>query len=159
MSGTGEHDRICSQNFADEMEKLERIVKRAVNFDSERGDEVEVVNIPFEPLKVADADENQDDKGWMAYVTKYAPSAKNAFLGLFFILLFLFVVRPLIRWLTSNPAKGGQTLKQLPKTLEEMESEYGKSLPYRDKALSLIESGDQDRNLALLRGWLNEREA
>jgi flagellar M-ring protein FliF len=143
---------------AEEMQKLERIVKRAVNFDPGRGDEVEVVNIPFEPLKIDDTDENQDEKGWMAYVEKYAPSTKNAFMGLFFILLFFFVVRPLIRWLTSNPAKGGQMLKQLPKTLEEMESEYGRSLPYRDKALSLIEK-DQDRNLALLKGWLNEKEA
>jgi flagellar M-ring protein FliF len=142
----------------EEMQKLERIVKRAVNFDSERGDEVEVVNIPFEPLKVSDTEEDQEAKGWMAYVEKYAPSGKNVFMGLFFILLFLFVVRPLIRWLTSSPAKGGQALKQLPKTLEEMESEYGKSLPYRDKALALIDK-DQERNLALLKGWLNESEA
>jgi hypothetical protein len=39
-----------------------------------------------------------------------------------------------------------------------MESEYGKSLPYRDKALALIDK-DQERNLALLKGWLNESEA
>jgi flagellar M-ring protein FliF len=154
----GAEETVYVPRTAEEMQKLERIVKRAVNFNSDRGDEVEVVNIPFEPLKVTDAEENQDDKGWMGYVERYAPSAKNAFMGLFFILLFLFVVRPLIRWLTANPAKGGEGLKQLPKTLEEMESEFGKSLPYRDKALSLIEK-DQERNLALLRGWLNEKEA
>lgn len=140
----------------EEMSKLERIVKRAVNFNAERGDEVEVVNIPFEPLTPASNEENQ--KGWLAYVERYAPSAKSASMGLFFILLFLFVVRPLIRWLTADPEKSGQLLEQLPKTLEEMEKEYGKNLPYRDKALALIEE-NQDQNLALLKGWLNEKEA
>ncbi len=143
---------------AEEMEKLERIVKRAVNFDAARGDEVEVVNIPFEPSSPVATQEDQDEKGWMAYVEKYAPSTKSALMGLFFVLLFLFVVRPLIRWLTAGPAKDGETLKQLPKTLEEMESEYGRNLPYRDKALALIDE-NQEQNLLLLKGWLNEREA
>ncbi len=153
-----EEQMVYVPRNAEEMEKLERIVKRAVNFDSARGDEVEVVNIPFEPAKPLALDENPEKKGWTAYVEKYAPSTKNAFLGIFFILLFLFVVRPLIRWLTAGPSRGGQPLKQLPKTLEEMESEYGGKLPYRDKALSLIEE-NQEQNLALLKGWLNEREA
>jgi flagellar M-ring protein FliF len=142
----------------EEMAKLERIVKRAVNFNSERGDEVEVINIPFEPLTPVLTEGDQHEKGWLAYVERYAPSAKSAAMGLFFILMFLFVVRPLIKWLTSSPTKSGQTLKQLPKTLEEIESEYGKNLPYRDKALSLIED-NQGQNLALLKGWLNEKEA
>ena len=142
----------------EEMAKLERIVKRAVNFDAARGDEVAVINIPFEPLKIVAEEKDQSEKGWLAYVEKYVPSAKSAFMGLFFILMFLFVVRPLIRWLTSSPARSSQMLKQLPKTLEEIESEYGKNLPYRDKALALIEE-NHGQNLALLKGWLNEKEA
>jgi len=142
----------------EEMAKLERIVKRAVNFDAARGDEVAVINIPFEPLKIVAEEKDQSEKGWLAYVEKYVPSAKSAFMGLFFILMFLFVVRPLIRWLTSSPARSSQMLKQLPKTLEEIENEYGKNLPYRDKALALIEE-NHGQNLALLKGWLNEKEA
>ena len=34
------------------MTKFENIVKRAVNFDSSRGDEVDIVNIPFETTKL-----------------------------------------------------------------------------------------------------------
>ena len=37
---------------AEEMAKFENIVKRAVNFDSSRGDEVDIVNIPFETKKL-----------------------------------------------------------------------------------------------------------
>jgi len=154
----GDAGMVYVPRTKEEMEKLERIVKRAVNFNPERGDEVEVVNIPFEPTKVIGTEKNKDETGWMSYAQKYMPSTKNTFLGLFFLLLFFFVVRPLIRWLTSGPARGGETLKQLPKTLEEMESEYGNKLPYRDKALSLIEE-NQEHNLTLLKGWLNEREA
>ena len=142
----------------EEMGKYERIVKRAANFDPARGDEVEVVNIPFEPSETIAFEPDQDEKGWLSYVEKYAPSTKPVFLGLFFILTFLFVVRPLVRWLTSSPAKNSQMLNQLPKTLEEIESEHGKNLPYRDKAMALIEK-NQENNLALLRGWLNEKEA
>ena len=156
--GNAKEQWVYVPRTEEEMGKLERIVKRAANFDSARGDEVEVVNIPFELSETIGSEEDQDKKGWLASVEKYAPSSKAVFLGLFFILTFLFVVRPLVRWLTAGPAKNTQMLNQLPKTLEEIESEYGKSLPYRDKALALIDQ-NQEQNLALLRGWLNEKEA
>jgi flagellar M-ring protein FliF len=144
----------------EEMTKLEKIVKRAVNFDANRGDEIEVVNIPFTKVDSEWGEESQQETGsrWLSYAKQYGPSAKLIFLFTFLLCVFLFVVRPLLRWLTANTASKQRMLVQLPKTLSEIESEYGGSSPNKDKAVKLI-SSDEENSLNLVRQWLSEEKA
>ncbi|MCD6293567.1 MAG: flagellar M-ring protein FliF, partial [Deltaproteobacteria bacterium] len=60
----------------DEMAKLEKIVKHAINFNAERGDSVEVVNLPFEPRMAIEDEEAETEKGWFSTLREYAPSTK-----------------------------------------------------------------------------------
>lgn len=144
----------------EEMTKLEKIVKRAVNFDPNRGDEIEVVNIPFRKV---DPEGGEDEGGeaasrWLSYARQYGPSARFIFLVTFLLCIFLFVVRPLLRWVTAGTASKQKMLVQLPKTLSEIESEYGGGSPNKEKAVKLI-SSDEENSIKLVRRWLSEEKA
>ena len=84
---------------------------------------------------------------------------KYFFPGIFLIFSFLFVVKPMVRWLTTGMNDDVELLKQLPMTVGEIESEFNeelKSLPFRDQAASMIK-GDNEESLGLMRDWLNEK--
>ncbi len=143
----------------DEMAKLEKIVKRAINFDSKRGDSVEVINLPFEPLMTIADEGDEPAVGWLSKLKDYAPSVKLVSLCILLLLSFIFVIRPVIRWLTASSAGNERMLTQLPKTLAEIESESGRSMPNRDKALRLMTGNQEAQTLDLMRGWMKEDEA
>ena len=143
---------------AEEMTKFENIVKRAVNFDSSRGDEVDIVNIPFETTKLEEEEAPVAVPGWLDVLKKYQPYMKYGFLSLFLILSFMFFVKPLVRWLTEYSFGDMQMFKQLPKTVGELESEFdpaAKNLIFRDQASRLIAS-DKEASLGIMRDWIKE---
>ena len=72
---------------------------------------------------------------------------------------YVFVIRPVIRWLTASSAGNKPMLTQLPKTLAEIESESGRGMPSRDKALRLLTGNQEAQALDLMRGWMKEDEA
>jgi flagellar M-ring protein FliF len=129
-----------------------------VNFDSERGDSVEVVNIPFETPEWPQAAEAKGPAGWLALLEQSAPYVKPALIGLFLMLTFLFGIRPLVRWLTERSMGEVEIVKQLPKTVGELEHELSgvKSLPSLNQASMLVAS-DSDASLGAMRSWLNEK--
>jgi flagellar M-ring protein FliF len=153
----GGTERQYISRTPDEIQKIESIVKRAVNFDAERGDKVEVVNIPFEVTEWAKADEVQAAPGWLSILGQVAPYLKPAFMGLFLLLSFLFFVKPLVRWLTEYSLSDVEIVKQLPKTVGEIEREMAgmKSLPYLNQASQLVAS-DGEASAGAMRSWLKE---
>ena len=143
---------------AEEMQKFENIVKRAVNFDETRGDEVEIINIPFESTKLALKEEPVDESSWFTFVKKYQHYLKYGFLSLFLILSFLFFVRPLVRWLTEYSFGDLEIFQQLPRTVGELEGQFDPAtnrLSFRDQASQLIAS-EKDASLGVVRDWIKE---
>ena len=143
----------------EEMDKLENIVKRAVNFDAKKGDELEIVNMPFEAAKAAEGEESIMEEGWLSNLKHYTSFVKYIFSSIILLLFFIFVVRPLVRWLTSSSIGSMEMLKQLPKTVGEIESEYAqemKSFPFTDRALDII-TKDNERSANLIQDWLKEK--
>ncbi len=141
---------------AEEMEKFENIVKRAVNFDSSRGDEVDIVNIPFETTKLEEEEATVPESGLLEALKTYQPYIKYGFLILFLILSFMFFVKPLVRWLTEYSFGDMQMFKQLPKTVGELESEFDpatKNLMFKDQATQLIAS-DKEASVGVMRDWI-----
>jgi flagellar M-ring protein FliF len=154
----GEDEWKYSPRTQEELTKIEDIVKRTVNFDAERGDEIEVVNIPFETAKLVQDEEEAIEEGWASGLKNYTSYMRYVFLGVFLFFTFMFVVRPLVRWLTSTPTVGAGILNQLPLTVEEIESGYGegmKSMPHRDQALNMLANGDETFML-VAKDWLSE---
>jgi flagellar M-ring protein FliF len=145
----------------DEMTKIETIVKSALNFDAQRGDTVEVANMPFQPDPWAQSDETAEG-GWLSRLNQYGSLIKIVLALLFMLLGFLFLVRPIVKWLTSVDAGSDvEILKQLPKTVGEIENEMGaesQSLPFRDRAIDML-MNDNNASMGLMRDWLNDSQS
>jgi flagellar M-ring protein FliF len=141
----------------EEMEKLINIVKRSVNFDMERGDEVEVVNIPFENQKTSEIQEDNNESGWAAKISSYSSYLKFLFAGLFVLMTFMFVVRPIIAWLTTSPPGARHLIDHLPKTAGQIQNEsHGnyKQLSYHEQVKEKLKS--DSASVDLLNQWMNE---
>jgi flagellar M-ring protein FliF len=156
-------DGKIEQNYiprtAEEMQKLENICKRAVNFDAARGDKVEVVNIPFETNQFVDTEASDPAQGWLTRLKAYQSYFKYAFFGLFLFFSFVFVVKPLVRWLTDQSLADMELVRQLPKTVGELESEYEggpKHLTFTDQVSELV-STDNEASVGVMRDWLKEK--
>ncbi|MBN1277430.1 MAG: flagellar M-ring protein FliF [Deltaproteobacteria bacterium] len=161
----GERGREKTEYFPrtqEEMVKLENLVKRAVNFDTERGDEVVVTNIPFERPLAGEGDAGMIEESWMTKLQPFQPVLKYVLLAGFVLFSFMFVARPLVRWLTSSSFSDIDMLKQLPMTVEEIERKYNghgiKSLPYREKALEML-SRDKEGSINVMKDWLKQNNA
>jgi flagellar M-ring protein FliF len=89
----------------EEMKKYAEIVKGAVGFNTDRGDQVEVKNIPFERMGF----EDEMTKPESGFNLKSAmPFIKQAGTGVLFLFFLLFVVRPFLKNLMSLRSTGMQ---------------------------------------------------
>ena len=141
----------------EEMKKLEGIVKRAVNFDDKRGDAIEIVNIPFETSRLTPSDSDMEPEGWLSRLKQNKTLMKYVFSVFALLLAFIFIVRPLIRWLTSFEGDV-ELLRELPMTVGELEKGFeqqNKRLPFSEKALEMITS-DTETSAKLMQNWLKE---
>ena len=141
----------------EEIAKIKSIVMRAVNYTPSRGDEVEVVNIPFENPDLAEIRSGEGSNVWVSRLMQYSTYIKYAFSGAFMLLTFIFVIRPLIQWLTAEASNDAQLLGQLPKTVSEIESEYGlpEALPISNQ-LSQLAMADNQAFVEVLREWMKQ---
>ncbi|MGD8801507.1 MAG: flagellar basal-body MS-ring/collar protein FliF, partial [Desulfobacterales bacterium] len=89
----GETETSYVPRSPEELSQIENLVKRAVNFDAQRGDQVEVVNIPFETSQMAQPETDSGIPRWLEQIKQYKPYFKYGFLSLFLCLTFLFVVK------------------------------------------------------------------
>jgi flagellar M-ring protein FliF len=144
---------------SEEMATLENIVKRAVNFDQSRGDMVEVANIPFNTDKLVDQPKIEGVHLWMDWIKAYGSYIKYVIGGLFVLFTFLFIIRPIIRWLTDTSWEDVELLEHLPQTIAEIERQYSNSeqarSPYVDQAAQLIQQNQAD-STQLVQEWLKE---
>ncbi|BCS55828.1 flagellar basal-body MS-ring/collar protein FliF [Geobacter sp. SVR] len=76
----------------DELQKIEALVKSAVGFNAERGDQLTVQNVPFQDT--GDAGVAETPKWWTSPF--FMSLMKNLLIGLGFLALILFVIRPLL---------------------------------------------------------------
>ena len=139
----------------EEMAKLKGIVKTAVNFDENRGDILEVVNMPFEAARAEFALESGEKQGWVSKIMMYSSYMKYLFAIIMIFMTFTFVIRPIVSWLTNLNTDGRDLIDELPKTLNEIENgtpSSAKQISFHDKASEAI-SQDQS-SVDLLREWL-----
>jgi flagellar M-ring protein FliF len=139
------------------MTVLENIVKRAVNFDESRGDKVEVANIPFTTEEVASMEPETKNAVWDG-IKSYASFIKYVAAAIFVIFSFVYVIRPLIQWLTDTPWEDVELLEQLPRTVAQLEKQYANSnegANFVSQAAQLI-SANQDDSSRMMKQWLKE---
>jgi flagellar M-ring protein FliF len=157
----GEEGRKYIPRIREDMKKYEDIVKTAVGFNQERGDRVEVINTPFEAIDVtAEKREMQAEarrQFWLSVI-------KYSLMGVVAALAFIFVVRPLLQWLSKV---GGEMMptEMMPKTVAELEAAMAEApLPSKitkeefRKRVQEFAREHPDRAAELLRKWLRERK-
>lgn len=140
-----------------EMKTLENIVKGAINFDAARGDRVEVANIAFNTDKM-DQGTPPVHTPWTERLAGFSGYIKYLVVGLFLIITFFKVIRPLIRWLTETPWQDVELLEHLPRTLSEIEKQYAAQIAsenYVKQAAQMIEANQEDSS-NLMQQWLKE---
>jgi len=144
---------------AEEMAKLENIVKSAIDFDPDRGDRIEVVNIPFEVDTRADMMAAQvDSSGWMQALATHQTLIKYSAAALFLLFSFMLIIKPLTRWLTSTPLEEFHMLEQLPQTIKELERRYAESEnenSYKHRIENVINQ-NRTGSAQLMKSWLKE---
>lgn len=87
----------------DELQKIEALVKGAVGFNQERGDQISIQNIAFQDAGEA-AGSSESAKWWMNpfFLTLF----KNMLIAMGFLALMMFVVKPMLDTLrTARPAR------------------------------------------------------
>jgi len=142
----------------EEMAKLESIIKSAVNYNAERGDTIEVANIPFKTAAPV-GDETQPEPSWLDRIKEYAPFYKYGILVFFMMFAFLFIVRPIVKWLTAGGTQGVEMLKQLPVTVGEAAGggQQLTKLPYREQATQLLLAASEG-GVDVMKDWIKEEE-
>lgn len=93
-----------------ELDQLEALVKSAMGFDAQRGDQVRVVNLPFVDAAIADAGAPGEEGLLGLTKSDFFKIGEIAVLGLVALLLTLFVVRPLVARMLAPLNGGGPAL-------------------------------------------------
>ena len=139
----------------DELQKIEALVKSAVGFNAERGDQVTVANIPFQETGEGIA---EPARWWDAPVVQAL--LKNGLIGLGFLALLLFVIRPLLKILkVEKPA----SFLPIPTDLEAqhmIETQKREHEKLRVTQLELVEKVKQDpyQVAQILQNWLAHKD-
>jgi len=137
----------------EEIKQYEEMVKRAIGFIAERGDDIKVVNMPFETVPTEEIQPpTREIIPIVMDVVKYLLPIIAV------VLFFLFVVKPLLKIATTPRASEKQPLPALSSAPAELERDFHKELPGKtSKDMISNWAKDNPREAAnLIRNWLNE---
>lgn len=140
----------------EELQKIEALVKSAAGFNSERGDQISVQNIPFQDMDEAGSVEKE--KWW---ATPFAMSLlKNLMIALGFLALVLLVIRPLLSSLRiTRPQTRFDTLAPEAETQEKLTAAERTQIAMQmAEQQDLIERAKNDpyQVAQILQNWMRE---
>jgi flagellar M-ring protein FliF len=145
-----------------ELESLEDLVRKSAGFNSQRGDQVAVTSMPFNK---SDMEQGMVGQPWHDKIAFAVPILKYIVMLIGILLVFLFIIRPLVRNMISAFQHGEPPHQQIPAasvTHAELAGRNAQlSLPqFDDKPMSEVElakhlAGTNAQKYAeLLRNWL-----
>jgi flagellar M-ring protein FliF len=143
----------------EEMKKYESIVMKAVGYSVERGDQIEVSNIPFETVRLTDEEKNAMAREglWRTLRKAILPLVTLLLVALLIVL----VLRPLVQWLT-RPSKGVGMVTGISAGKPSGEltgippSPLGEGATSREQITQLARV-DAKRFAELLKNWISQR--
>jgi len=133
------------------------MVKKAIGFSADRGDEVKVVNMPFEVTPQEEITESAPVQASSA-MPMATTAAKYVVPLIGIVLLFLFVIKPLISAVTTPMQTTGLPEQiSLPQTVGALQRTI--ALPERSSQEQLTEWAKKNPKDAtnLVKGWLEEK--
>lgn len=165
VDGKYENDKYVARS-AEEMEMIKGIVKRAVGFDADRGDEIEIANVPF---KVMPETASQPALPPTLKDMVQTPMGMGVAAGvalLIFAMMFFMLKRKKKRQLAAEAAQraaaaghGTVTASQVEGMQEEMAIAVQKITVGHDprkEQLTQIAKDYHEATVRIIRGWLQE---
>ena len=140
---------------SEEMEKIENIVRTAMGYDENRGDQVEVINMPFS-WSVTEEETKTIPAGipWKEYsLVAYKPLV-SLILAVLFI---LFVVRPLLKRKGFASPEGSMLPGSPPPALASEGAPAIRQGDIREQTLHLAQ-GNPAKAVGIVKSWLNEKD-
>jgi len=153
----GSTDKKYTPRTEVEMQQFEDMVKKAIGFSVDRGDEVKVVNMPFEVTPQEEITETAPVQASSA-MPMAMMAAKYIIPLIGIVLLFLFVIKPLMSSVTTPmPTTGLPEQISLPQTVSALQKTI--ALPERSSQEQLTEWAKKNPKDAtnLVKGWLEEK--
>lgn len=151
----GKRQKQYQPRTPEEMKSLENIVKKAIGYDEGRGDQIEVLNIPFHLSPLDEEGVGGKTEGWKEYLLIAYKPAVSLILALLFV---FFVVRPLLKKREPEEASAPPPLLERtmqPVTVSDV-SETPKTIDLREQALQLAHS-DPSKAAGVIKAWLREK--
>jgi flagellar M-ring protein FliF len=138
-----------------EIQNLILIVKKAVGFSEERGDQIEMINVPFETPAVQEGEDGMTAgvQGFLATWGGFLKPVLFFFLG---VMVLWFVIRPMALNL-SKPSARAVALPQkgLPATVTEYEAQISETP--QDQAIKLAANNPASA-AQVIRTWIKEEQ-
>ncbi len=171
IDGTYDKNNKYVPRTAEEMQQYKKIVERAVGYDEDRGDEIEVVNVAFDISKLK---EDQLALEKTERTELLFSIARQIVKAVFVILLFVMLIKPLIKWLSTTTGEGammvpgmrmvrGEMVSGMPGVPEEEQEdkpgEIKKIKKKKDYRAVVLEYSKEnaEHTAELVRKWLKER--
>jgi len=146
----------------EEMKRLSEIVKKAMGFDPDRNDQVEISNISFAMNELPQLKQAKEKPAWMRMLQSYQKVIIN---GVIFLLFFFFVIRPFLKQLSSLkqarqlPSSGGELEYETEQAIGEgakriTTREYHEA-PLKEQVINTAKQ-DPERVSEIIRKWVHE---
>jgi flagellar M-ring protein FliF len=150
----GKKGREYQARSPEEMKSIEAMVKKAIGYDEARGDQVEVINMPFTWSVAEEESKAVAGEWWKEYILISYKPLVSLILAVLFI---LFVVRPLVRRRASLPQEGTAYLPKpsLQPALPSDTSQQPKSLDLKTQTVQLIQE-NPSKAVGIIKEWINE---
>jgi flagellar M-ring protein FliF len=144
-----------------ELTALEDLVKKSAGFDTKRGDQVVVSNVPF---KKVDLGAETAEKSWLDKFMPFMPLVRYLVMLVVIGLVALFVAKPLVRMLAERGREVAVSVREVPAGVGALKGGDGVtlSLGSHQQSRELTEtdivrhmaSADSKRFAELLRNWI-----
>lgn len=136
-----------------EVRQFEDMVKKAVGFLADRGDEVKVVNMPFETVA---HEEIADAGAGMSSVMPVVMTASKFLVPLVgIVLLFVFVIKPLMKTITAASPRE-QTINAQMIPMEQQRAIVSPERTSQDQLVAWAKANPKDAT-NMIKGWIEEK--
>jgi flagellar M-ring protein FliF len=138
----------------EELRSFQTMVSSALGLKSSRGDTIEVVSLPFNNTQ-AEGTEVTSATGYY----RFLPYLKYVLIGLGIILLYLFLIRPLLRTLQAETVQYPMTVRELEEGYDGGDTQSGVELDPAAKLKRQIEKEIIEKRTSpaqVIRVWLKE---
>lgn len=147
----GAKEKKYVQRTEEEIRYYEELVKKAVGYTESRGDEIKVVNMPFELEQIETSEASIAD-----YIPIAIKVAKYMAPVLAVILFFLFILRPMVKTLAIQ--KVAQQVEHSPKIeIPESPDERKELIFSKEKLIEWVEQNPAQA-VSLIKTWIEEKK-